>query len=144
MTLACGTDDHDVVCTVICGHAHTANIVFKSAGSDLGSDNRAGLRVYISKVVGGGKGNAPFKGFGAVMVFKRSHVQVFCRFTPGPAPAARAIVFKILEDLCDINGLIGRKLIIAHYSLPPLKRFSASVQSLPSTRAIPASRMGRF
>ena len=144
VALTGGADDHDMVCTMVRCHAHTADIVFKSAGSDLRGDYGSRLRINISEIMSRRKGNTALKGFGAVMVFKRTHVQILNGFTPYPATAAGTVILEILENFGYVNGFIGCKSVIAHQLLPPLNRFSASCQSPPSIRARPASRISIF
>ena len=49
-------DDHDMVCAVPCGHSHTADVVLKTAGSDLGRNGGHGLGIDAFEVLGGRKG----------------------------------------------------------------------------------------
>ena len=137
-------DNHYVICAVVRCHTHSANIILKAAGCDFCRDNRRGLRVDVLEIVCGGQGNARLERFGAVMINKGSHMQVFNGFAPRPAPAAGTVVFKIFEDLGNVNGFIGGKVIVAHQLLPPSKSFSASSQSLPSASASPAGRISEF
>ena len=144
VALAGGTDDHDVVGAMVGSHAHTADVVLKAAGGDLGGDHGAGLGVDVTEIVGGRQGHAGLQGLGAVMVLKGTHVQVGHRLAPGPAPAAGTVGFQILQDFSHIDGLVGLQLVVAHSSFPPSNSFSACSQSLPSDRATPAWRSSMF
>jgi hypothetical protein len=49
MRLPCRPDHHDVIGAVPSSHAHTANIVLKSTGSDFRRDDAIWLRVNVTK-----------------------------------------------------------------------------------------------
>ena len=53
--LAGGTDDHDMVCTVPSGHAHSSDVVLKSTRGNFCGNHRHALGVDVAKVFGGRK-----------------------------------------------------------------------------------------
>ncbi|EKD83811.1 MAG: hypothetical protein ACD_39C00439G0003 [uncultured bacterium] len=97
MALASGSDDHNVVSAVPCGHAHAANIVFKTTGSYFGCNNRLWLRIYVVKVFSCRQRNRVFQRLRHLFEMKFFDlVAAVDVFAPCPAFAARMIVFEIV------------------------------------------------
>ena len=128
----------------MCRHAHSSDIVLKSARGYLGRDDGAGLWVDIVEVMGGGKRHGALEGFCTIVVLKRTHVQILDGLAPCPTSATGTVILEVLEYFVYIDGLVGCKLVITHCLLPPSNCASASCQSLPSHSASPAVRMSVF
>ncbi len=84
-------------------HTHAADVIFETARSDFGSDNRLGLRVNVVKIFRGGQTNAALERFCHVAIVEWTHVQAFFGHdAPGPTLAGWAVIFKVLEDSFDV------------------------------------------
>ena len=105
--LAHVADDHQMVRTVPCSHSHTADVVLKTAGSDLGRNGGHGLGIDAFEVLGGRKGNALLHGLGNVMVMEGSHIQIFRGLSPGPASSSGFIFVEVFQQLDYVKLFIG-------------------------------------
>ena len=142
MALACGADDHDVVRPVMGRHAHAPYIVLEPAGGDLRCDGLDRLGVHVVHEPGGGQGHALLQGRGAILIGELAHGEARLRRPPGPAPAAGTVALQVLQNLPDVDVVVGVQPVAAHWA-PPANRAAASSHSSPLESRTPASRRGR-
>ena len=115
-----GADDHDMIRAMVRCHAHAADIILKAAGSDLRGDDGHRLRVDVVKIMSRRQRDGILERLGAILIFKGPHLDAGGGLAPRPAAPAGAVILKVLQDLGNVDVLVGIKFIIAHCA-PPLK-----------------------
>ena len=137
--LAGSTNDHEVVSAVPCSHSHTTDIVFETAGCDLGGDNGQRLRVRAFKILRRRKRNTLLERFGSISVSERSDLDARCRGSPGPAFSSGFIFIEVLQEFFDVQFFILLQRF--HPYFPPLNSAATSSHPSPLASMMLASRM---
>ena len=107
MGLSHVADNHQVVSAMPCAHSHSADIVLESSGSNLCGDGLHRLRVDIFHELCRRQRNALLQRLGNLAIFKRTHVLIFCSFSPGPASSSRLVFVKVFQQFDNIDLFVS-------------------------------------
>ncbi len=106
MGLSCGTDDHDMICPVPCGHSHSTNVILKAPGGDFRGNNRLRLGVDIVKVLGRWQPYSVFHGGSSVPIGKGAHLHARFYGSPGPSPSLWSVFIQVFQDVFNVQFFV--------------------------------------